>query len=650
MFGVRFMQQNVEDVATMDVTELVKNIEADKLESIEIQGRTVGTAEGKLKDGTKFTTVLPEDFRENFYSDYLKDRVDNEEIRLIGELEPTEPWYITLLPTLLIIFVFGIFWFFMMQQSQGGGSGGKVMNFGKSKAKIHKEDEGDLISFDEVAGLEEEKEELKEIVDFLKGPKKYVEIGARIPKGVLLIGPPGTGKTYLSRAVAGEAKVPFYTISGSDFVEMFVGVGASRVRDLFETAKKNAPCIIFIDEIDAVGRKRGAGMGGGHDEREQTLNQLLVEMDGFGKNEGIILMAATNRPDILDPALLRPGRFDRQIYVGLPDVKGREAILEIHGKGKPFDSDVDLSVVARRTPGFTPADLENLLNEAALLSARASLKTIPMHLVEEASIKVQAGPEKKSKVVTEKERKLTAYHEAGHAVVSRLLPNTDPVHMITIIPRGMAGGFTAYIPEDDVNYMTKKQMEDDLVSLLGGRVSEALVLEDISTGAQNDIERATKIARQMITHYGMNEKLGPMTYGSDQDEVFLGRDYGRSQNYSEEVAATIDREMRKLIDIAYNKAERLLESNMDILERIAQALLEKETLNAREFEELFLNRPLEPGEFDREYSKTKEYYHKEEIVEEEKDDIEMAEEGFKEEDIKKTEEKEEKDFKDEEKE
>lgn len=647
MFGVRFMQQNVEEVTTMDVTELVKNINSEKLESIEIQGRTVGTVEGKLEDGTKFTTVLPEDVRENFYDNYLKDKVDNQEIRLIGKPEPTEPWYIALLPTFLIIFVFGIFWFFMMQQSQGGGSGGKVMNFGKSKAKIHKEDEGDLISFKEVAGLEEEKEELKEIVDFLQGPKKYVEIGARIPKGVLLIGPPGTGKTYLSRAVAGEAKVPFYTISGSDFVEMFVGVGASRVRDLFATAKKNAPCIIFIDEIDAVGRKRGAGMGGGHDEREQTLNQLLVEMDGFGKNEGIILMAATNRPDILDPALLRPGRFDRQIYVGLPDVKGREAILEVHGKDKPFDSDVDLSVVARRTPGFTPADLENLLNEAALLSARASLKTIPMHLVEEASIKVQAGPEKKSKVVTEKERKLTAYHEAGHAVVSRLLPNTDPVHMITIIPRGMAGGFTAYIPEDDVNYMTKNQMEDDLVSLLGGRVSEALVLEDISTGAQNDIERATKIARQMITHYGMNEKLGPMTYGSDQDEVFLGRDYGRSQNYSEEVAATIDREMRKLIDVAYNKAERLLENNMDILERVAQALLEKETLNAREFEEIFLNRPLEPGEFDREYSKTKEYYHKEETeetVKESEDDIQMAEEGFKEEDIEKTEEKAEKDF------
>lgn len=638
MFGAKIMQQNVEEIKTLDVTELVNSLESGKVESIVIEGRTVGILEGTLKGGTKFTTILPEDFREGFYDNYLKEKVDNEEIRVAGKLEPQRPWYYDLLTPLLLIFAFGIFWFVFMQQSQGGG-GGKVMSFGKSKAKMHKEEEGSLITFDEVAGLEEEKEELKEIVDFLKGPKKYVEIGARIPKGVLLIGPPGTGKTYLSRAVAGEAKVPFFTISGSDFVEMFVGVGASRVRDLFEQAKKNSPCIIFIDEIDAVGRKRGAGMGGGHDEREQTLNQLLVEMDGFGKNEGIILMAATNRPDILDPALLRPGRFDRQIYVGLPDVRGREAILEVHSKDKPLDSDVELGVVARRTPGFTPADLENLLNEAALLSARANLKTIPMHLVEEASIKVQAGPEKKSKIVTEKERKLTAFHEAGHAVVSRLLPNTDPVHMITIIPRGMAGGFTAYIPEDDVNYMTKKQMEDSLVSLLGGRVSEALALEDISTGAQNDIERATKIARQMITHYGMNDKLGPMTYGSDQDEVFLGRDYGRSQNYSEEVAATIDREMRKLIDTAYNKAERLLEENMDILERVALALLEKETIGAREFEELFLGRPLEPGEFASEYSKTKEYYHKEEIKKP-VDSPKQAQEGFKKEDIDKAEENE----------
>ncbi len=445
--------------------------------------------------------------------------------------------------------MFVVFWFMLMQQSQGGGN--RVMSFGKSKARMHKEDDKNLITFDDVAGLKEEKEELEEIVDFLKSPRKYLEIGARIPKGVLLVGPPGTGKTYLSKAVAGgEAGVPFFSISGSDFVEMFVGVGASRVRDLFEQAKKNAPCIVFIDEIDAVGRRRGAGLGGGHDEREQTLNQLLVEMDGFGTNEGIIVMAATNRPDILDPAILRPGRFDRQIYVGLPDVKAREEILKVHTRNKPLDEDVDLQVVAKRTPGFSPpADLENLANEAALLSARQNLKKINMETINEASIKVVAGPEKKSKVISEEERRLTAYHEAGHALTSRLLPNQDPVHMVTIIPRGgMAGGFTAYLPEEDRYYMTKKEMEDELVSLLGGRVAEALVLDDISTGAQNDIERATKLARRMVTHYGMSSNLGPMTYGTDEEEVFVGRDLGRARNYSEEVAAAIDREMRSLID------------------------------------------------------------------------------------------------------
>jgi cell division protease FtsH len=461
------------------------------------------------------------------------------------------------------------------------------MSFGKSKAKMHKLEEGKLVTFNEVAGLEEEKEELKEIVDFLSHPKKYVEIGARIPTGVLMVGPPGTGKTYLSKAVAGEAGVPFFTISGSDFVEMFVGVGASRVRDLFEQAKKNSPCIVFIDEIDAVGRRRGAGLGGGHDEREQTLNQLLVEMDGFSKNEGIIVMAATNRADILDPALLRPGRFDRTIYVGLPDIKGREAILQVHTRNKPLAEDVDLKVVAKRTPGFTPADLENLVNEAALLTARFNLKSIPMHLIEEASIKVQAGPEKKSRVISPHERKLTAYHEAGHALTARMIPGTDPVHMVTIIPRGMAGGFTAYIPDEDRNYLTRKQMEDKLVILLGGRVTEALVLDDISTGAQNDIERATKLARSMVTHYGMSDILGPMTYGTDEEEVFVGRDLNRSRNYSEEVAAAIDKEMRKLIDTAYHRAEAIIKQNMEILHRLADALLEKETIDAREFEEIF---------------------------------------------------------------
>ncbi|MDR7870934.1 MAG: ATP-dependent zinc metalloprotease FtsH [Tissierellaceae bacterium] len=594
MFGVRMMGTQGETVSEMDVTELVEVLSENKVERINMEGRVV---EGTLRDGSKFTTVLPYEFREGFYDKYLEDLVESKEINYSGSPDAVVPWYVELFPTLLVLFAFAIFWFVFMQQSQGGG-GGKVMSFGKSRAKMHREDEHTLITFDDVAGLKEEKEELKEIVDFLKSPRKFIEIGARIPKGVLLVGPPGTGKTYLSRAVAGEAGVPFFTISGSDFVEMFVGVGASRVRDLFEQAKKNSPCIVFIDEIDAVGRRRGAGMGGGHDEREQTLNQLLVEMDGFGKNEGIIIMAATNRPDILDPALLRPGRFDRTIHVGLPDIKGREEILGVHTKNKPLESNVDLKVIAKRTPGFTPADLENLVNEAALLTARNNLKRIPMDLIEEASIKVQAGPEKKSKVVSDKERRLTAYHEAGHALASRLIPGMDPVHLITIIPRGMAGGFTAYIPEEDVNYITKKQMEDRLVSLLGGRVAEALVLEDISTGAQNDIERATKIARQMITHYGMNEKLGPMTYGTDEQEVFLGRDFGRGRNYSEEVAATIDSEMRKLIDTAYHRAETLISKNIEVLHRIAEALLEKETIDAKEFEEIFLGKSLDSDKVD----------------------------------------------------
>lgn len=589
MFGVRMMGPSVETVKEMDVTGLVEKLRDEKVETIRIVGNV---AQGKLDDGTQFTTFLPAGFKEDLYKLYLKDLVESKKISFGGKAEPGTPWYVSILPTVLMLFAFAIFWFVFMQQSQGGG-GGRVMSFGKSRARLHKEDDSKLVTFADVAGLQEEKEELKEIVDFLRSPRKYIEIGARIPTGVLLVGPPGTGKTYLSRAVAGEAKVPFFTISGSDFVEMFVGVGASRVRDLFEQAKKNAPCIVFIDEIDAVGRRRGAGMGGGHDEREQTLNQLLVEMDGFGTNEGIIVMAATNRPDILDPALLRPGRFDRTIYVGLPDIRGREAILKVHTKNKPLDDDVNLKTVAKRTPGFTPADLENLVNEAALLTARFNLKSIPMHLIEEASIKVQAGPEKKSQVVSEKERKLTAYHEAGHALTARLIPDTDPVHLVTIIPRGMAGGFTAYIPDEDVNYVTKRQMENRLVILLGGRVSEALILGDISTGAQNDIERATKIARQMVTHYGMNDKLGPMTYGTDEEEVFLGRDFGRARNYSEEVAATIDAEMRKLIDTAYNRAEELLEDNVEKLHRIAQALLEKETIDAKEFEALFSGEEIE---------------------------------------------------------
>ncbi len=581
IFAVTVLNKDVEPVKEMDVTELVEHLDDDNVKSIISVSDTL---KGKLIDGTQFTVILPEEMRYTFYSDYLKDKVDNKEISYGAEAEPTRPWFIE--TTLFVLLIFGVFWFIFMQQSQGGGN--RVMSFGKSRAKMHKEEDGEKVTFNDVAGLKEEKEELKEIVDFLKSPRKYIEIGARIPKGVLLVGPPGTGKTYLSKAVAGEAGVPFFSISGSDFVEMFVGVGASRVRDLFEQAKKNAPCIIFIDEIDAVGRRRGAGLGGGHDEREQTLNQLLVEMDGFGTNEGIIVMAATNRPDILDPAILRPGRFDRQIAVGLPDIKAREAILKVHTRTKPLDEDVDLQVVAKRTPGFTPADLENLTNEAALLTARYNLKKIPMHIIDEASIKVVAGPEKKSRVISEKEKRLTAYHEAGHAITSRLLPNTDPVHMVTIIPRGMAGGFTAYLPEEDRYYMTKKQMEDELVQLLGGRVAEALVLEDISTGAQNDIERATKLARRMVTHYGMSSNLGPMTYGTDDEEVFVGRDFGRARNYSEEVAAAIDREMRSLIDRAYNKSEELLKDNINVLHRVAQALLEKETLDGEEFEEIFV--------------------------------------------------------------
>ena len=583
IFAVSTFSKDIEQVKEMDVIEFKDNLNKGNVKTITTRGNTL---KGKLTDGSQYEFLIPDQMSSTFYEDYLKEKVDSGEIKSYSaENEPTTPWIVSALPTIFVLLMLIVFWFAFMQQSQGGGN--RVMSFGKSKAKMHKEDEKNLVTFNDVAGLEEEKEELEEIVDFLKSPRKYLEIGARIPKGVLLVGPPGTGKTYLSKAVAGEAGVPFFSISGSDFVEMFVGVGASRVRDLFEQAKKNSPCIIFIDEIDAVGRRRGAGLGGGHDEREQTLNQLLVEMDGFGSNEGIIVMAATNRPDILDPAILRPGRFDRQIYVGLPDIKAREEILKVHTRNKPLDEDVDLQVVAKRTPGFSPADLENLTNEAALLSARQNRKKIDMETINEASIKVVAGPEKKSKVISEEERRLTAYHEAGHAITSRLLPSQDPVHMVTIIPRGMAGGFTAYLPEEDRYYMTKKEMEDELVSLLGGRVAEALVLDDISTGAQNDIERATKLARRMVTHYGMSSNLGPMTYGTDEEEVFVGRDLGRARNYSEEVAAAIDREMRGLIDRAYNTSEKLLQENMNVLHKVAEALLDKETLDGKEFEEIF---------------------------------------------------------------
>ncbi len=497
---------------------------------------------------------------------------------------PPEPgWWTGLLTTLVPILLFVLLFFFLMQQTQGGGN--RVMSFGKSKAKLHTEDKK-KVNFSDVAGADEVKEELEEVVEFLKNPKKFNELGARIPKGVLLYGPPGTGKTLLARAVAGEAGVPFFSISGSDFVEMFVGVGASRVRDLFEQAKKNAPCIVFIDEIDAVGRQRGAGLGGGHDEREQTLNQLLVEMDGFAPNEGIIIIAATNRPDILDPALLRPGRFDREVTVGIPDISGRKAILQVHMQGKPLSDDVDVSVLARRTPGFTGADLENLVNEAALLAARRNAKKITQEDLENSIERVIAGPEKKSRVISDFEKRLVSYHEGGHAVVGYLLPHTDPVHKVSIIPRGRAGGYTLLLPEEDRFYMTKSQLLDQVVMLLGGRVAESIVLKEISTGAQNDLERSTELVRKMITEYGMSEELGPMTLGRKQEQVFLGRDIARDRDYGEEVASAIDKEARKIIDDSYNRAKEILEKHIDTLHLVANTLIEKESIEAEEFAQL----------------------------------------------------------------
>lgn len=571
--------RQVPEAKTFTITEFVQNLNDDKVAELNKQGSKY---QGVLKSGEEFSFY---NSNENFYDNYLKDLVDSSEIKYIEEGIPPTPWYLEILPTIILLIVMIGVWYLFMAKTQGGNSG--MMNFAKSKATLHKEGDKKKVTFNDVAGLHEEKEELLEIVDFLRNPRKYTELGARIPKGVLLVGQPGTGKTYLSRAVAGEAGVPFYSISGSDFVEMFVGVGASRVRDLFNEAKKNAPCIIFIDEIDAVGRKRGAGLGGGHDEREQTLNQLLVEMDGFDTNEGIIIMAATNRADILDPALLRPGRFDRNIYVGLPDVKGREEILKVHTRNKKLADDVDIEAVAKTTAGFTPADLENLTNEAALLTARENKKAITRTIIEEAAIKVVAGPEKKSKVVIEKERIITAYHEAGHAIVSRLMANSDPVHMITIIPRGRAGGFTAYIPEEENSYYSKKGLLDRLAILLGGRAAEEVILTDISSGASNDIERATQLARYMITKFGMSDTLGPINYDSDDDNVFLGDHIGKAKAYSEEVAYTIDQEVKKMIDEAFNKAKEIVDDNLALLHNLTQELLEKETLNSDEFEEIF---------------------------------------------------------------
>ncbi|WP_420537026.1 ATP-dependent zinc metalloprotease FtsH [Garciella nitratireducens] len=569
------------DTTTLRYDELLKNIEAGNIKELVVDEYSVT---GTMTNGAAFESIIPPQSIFIQLPEVHK-AITAGTIQKVDINPPSEnPWWASLLPTIFLVLLMVVFFFIFSQQSQGGGN--KVMTFGKSRAKLHTDDKR-KVTFDDVAGADEEKEELIEIVEFLKSPRKFMELGARIPKGVLLVGPPGTGKTLLARAVAGEAGVPFFSISGSDFVEMFVGVGASRVRDLFENAKKNSPCIVFIDEIDAVGRQRGAGLGGGHDEREQTLNQLLVEMDGFGINEGIIIIAATNRPDILDPALLRPGRFDRQIPVGRPDIKGREEILKVHAKGKPLEPEVDLRTIAKGTPGFTGADLENVLNEAALLAARRNKKTIGMREIEDAVTRVIAGPEKKSRVVSEKDRKLTAYHEAGHAVVMHLLPHGDPVHEISIIPRGMAGGYTLSLPEHEKNYMAKSELEEEIIGLLGGRVAEKLVLNDISTGASNDLERATSIARKMITEYGMSENLGPMTFGNKQEEVFLGRDFARSRNYSEEVAAAIDKEMRRVIDDAYQAAQDLLQKNIDKLHKVAERLLEKEKIDRNEFLEIF---------------------------------------------------------------
>ena len=567
----------------MTYSELIENIEEKNVESIEVSSEgTSAYVVLKSAKGSKQVNIPSLDSFMNYANEDIK--AGNFTLE-----SASKSIWVTLLSLLMpfgLIIIFLVFWFFMMS-GNGAQGGNKTLTFGKSRARLVNAVDKNKVTFEDVAGVDEEKEELQEIVEFLKNPKKFTDMGARIPKGVLLVGQPGTGKTLLAKAVAGEAGVPFFIISGSDFVEMFVGVGASRVRDLFEQAKRNSPCIIFIDEIDAVGRQRGAGLGGGHDEREQTLNQLLVEMDGFSANEGVIVLAATNRPDILDKALLRPGRFDRQIVVGAPDVKAREQILEVHSRKKKLSENVDLKIIAKNTSGFSGADLENVLNEAALLAARRDKKEIEMREIEDAMVKVTMGPEKKTRVRNEHEKKLVAYHEAGHAVVSHYLPTQDPVHEISIVPRGMAGGYTMYRPTEDKNFVSKTEMEENIVSLLGGRMAEELIIGDISTGASNDIERATAIARNMVTKYGMSEKLGTITLGQDQDEVFLGRDLAHAKTYSEETASEIDKEIKRIVDTGYNRAKQILTEHSDKLHAVANILLEKEKITSEEFEAIF---------------------------------------------------------------
>ncbi|WP_314643720.1 ATP-dependent zinc metalloprotease FtsH [uncultured Veillonella sp.] len=559
----------------LSYTGFIQQVQQKKVESVTITNDH--SIKGKLKNGTEFSTYAPSD-------DTLIRTLQDNGVEITAAPPEQPAWWMSLLGSVIPIIILVVLFFFIMQQTQGGG--GRVMNFGKSRAKLM--GEGNVkVTFKDVAGAEEAKQELEEVVEFLKDPGKFTTIGAKIPKGVLLAGPPGTGKTLLAKAVAGEAGVPFFTISGSDFVEMFVGVGASRVRDLFTQAKKNSPCIIFIDEIDAVGRQRGAGLGGGHDEREQTLNQLLVEMDGFGANEGIITIAATNRPDILDPALLRPGRFDRQVIVGRPDLRGREAILKVHARNKPLADDVDLKTIAKKTPGFTGADLNNLLNEAALLAARLNKKVITMAEVEEASEKVSMGPERRSHIVSEKDRKLTAYHESGHAIVAHLLPHADPVHKVTIIPRGAAGGYTMMLPTEEQNYKTKSQLLADIRVALGGRIAEALILDEISTGASGDLQSVTNTARAMVTRWGMSDELGPIVFGEQQEQVFLGKNLGHERNYSEEIAAKIDSEIHRIVEEAYKDVTKLLSENEKFLHDMANALLEEETIDSKAVDNLY---------------------------------------------------------------